>query len=242
MRILEDVLLVVAFVRFVRDDRNTFGHVCANATGMIRVVVCIDEVFDRLVGEHPLYFADRCQGLVVTPRSFDNDEVIFELDCDTPLRAIIQNPGTAADFLRLDADSRGRLRAASSGATAALGVAAEFQCGGTVRLHAVNCDIEDWIAALTLHDVHGKFHATKVFVAGINAFNQRISRKTAVDSRLDCLDETLFVDRSRYSVLPKCRERYKLVLSAHARYLRPAIRRCAVQEAMRCQPNVESSI
>ena len=54
MRILEDFLLVVPFVRFVRDDRNTFGHVCANATGMIRVVVCIDDVFDRLVGEHPL--------------------------------------------------------------------------------------------------------------------------------------------------------------------------------------------
>jgi hypothetical protein len=132
--------------------------------------------------------------------------VIFELDCNTPLRAISQNPDTAADFLRLDADCRGRLRAASSGTTAALEVAAEFQCGGTVRLHAVDCDIEDRIAALTLNDVHGKVHATKVFVAGINAFNQRIARKTAVDSHLDSLDEILFVDRSRYSVLPEGRE------------------------------------
>ena len=170
------------------------------------MVVCIYEVFDRLVGEHPFYFADRCQGLVVTSRSFDNDEVIFELNCNTTLRAIIQNPDTAADFLSLDADSRRRLRAASSGTTAALGVATEFLCGGTVRLHAVDCYIEDRIAALTLHDVHGKFHGTKVFVAGINALNQRIARKTGVDPRLDCLDEALFVDRSRYSVLPEGRE------------------------------------
>ena len=54
VRVLEDLLLVVLLVRFVRDDRNAFRRVRAYAARVVRVMMRVDDVLDRLARRQPL--------------------------------------------------------------------------------------------------------------------------------------------------------------------------------------------
>ena len=173
--ILENFLFVISPVRFVRDDRNTFGRICPNAARVIEMVMRVDEVLDGLVWKHPLRFRDRCHRSIVSSRAFDDDEIVFELDEKTLRRTIIQQPDAVANLLGLNLHTR-RFTTTSAATSATdttttLRVAAKLRRCRAVRFDVPNGEFEYGEAALALNDVHRELHAAKILIVGVNAFN-----------------------------------------------------------------------
>ena len=179
VRIPENLLLVVPLVRFVRDDRNAFGHVRPHPPGMIRMVVRVDHVLDRLVRKHPLRVGDRRQRLFVAGRRLDDHDVVVELDeeCSASRR----KSGTrrrSPIFSGSDRPAAGRLPPPPRhpgrlpwriAADLLMPLDCSAATSATVRSRI-------GIAALTQHDVHRKLHAAEISVLGVDSVERACRR------------------------------------------------------------------
>src|SRR6185436_2938400 len=99
MRILEDLVLVVLPVRLVRDDRHAFGDIRTQAASMVRMMMRVDHVLDRLAGRQPLRRLYRRRGYGVADRPFDHHDVILELDENAAFPVWYQLPDAVRDAL-----------------------------------------------------------------------------------------------------------------------------------------------
>src|SRR5213594_412865 len=193
VRVLEDLLLEIALVGFMRDDRNPLGSVTANTAGVVEMVVRIDKILDRLGRKYSLGFFDRFHCSIVSSFSFGNDQVIFEFYEQALGRSHSQEPDAVGDLLGSDTGRPGTFTAARA-STTSLRIAGDFTSGGTVRFDFGNRDIEDGMTPLALHDMHRKLHAAEIFIVGVKAFENRVACQSSIDFGLDMFDQVLFVD------------------------------------------------
>jgi hypothetical protein len=81
--------LIEVAVAVVGDHRCAFRHEGANATQMIEVIMGVDEVTDRLIGEGPLGFGDHGERALLIERPLDDRDEVLELDGDAVVRAAV---------------------------------------------------------------------------------------------------------------------------------------------------------
>src|SRR5215813_1537914 len=142
---------------------------------MIRMVMSVDHVLDRLIGEHSLRFGDRCHRSLVPGRGFDDHHVILELDQKALRGPKIQKPEAIGDFLCLDLNCSAGARYGRGTGAAALGITTNLEGCRAVRLDIRDHDVKNGIPALLLDDMHWEFHAAEIFVPGINALEESVA-------------------------------------------------------------------
>ena len=80
-------LFVILLVLLVGDDGHTFGHEPPQPARMVKVVVRVDHIFDRLIGNQLLCLGDDRGGAGLTVASFDQNNVILEVHGDAGVSA-----------------------------------------------------------------------------------------------------------------------------------------------------------
>src|SRR6516162_11772680 len=92
-----DAMVEVA-VLVVGDDGCAFRHEAAHATQMVEVVVRIDEILDRLVGEELVGFGHQRVGALIAERPLDHHDIVLELDGDAVVRAAAQEDDAGGEL------------------------------------------------------------------------------------------------------------------------------------------------
>src|SRR5262249_15483411 len=232
MRILEDLFLVVLPVRLVRDDWNAFGDVRTQATTMVRVVMRVDHVFDRLARRQPLRCLHRGRGHGVADGRFDHDHVILELDENAAFAVWYQLPDavrdTHGDWCR--AGCRwGRWRRGD-------GAPHDVDRFRAVGPHLRDADIEYWKTTFAHDDVHRHEDAAEIAILGVGAVDRSVARKDVVDERFDALDYVLVVERGGNRKFAERGEGHRTLAAHHRRLRAGEIRGRALQKSVRGQP------
>src|SRR5688572_460304 len=183
------------------QDRHTFRNESSQSAGMIDMRVGVYDVTNGFVRYELSGLRDnRCRPCLAL-RTLNYHDVVLELDRETSVPA--QNKVYPLGKLlgwRVGgrAPGGGRSRCGRASALRSL----DAHC--TVRRHADDIQVEDWMPTLLLYDLAGKFHAAKVFVARVDRFEKHVTEKGIVYPRLDLLDEVVRVDKpvNRSFVLP----------------------------------------
>ena len=200
--------------------------------------VRVDDVPNRLVRDQPLRFGNDGLGASFALRSFDDHDVILELDGEAGVPAKNQ-VDPFAEFLDRNRWSR-RRRGCWRAATAASGWR-RLNRDGRVDFDVRNREIEDRMVALPLHDMHRKLHSAEIPEVGVGGFENHVAEERIVDPGFHAFDEILVVDESHNRRFVLTHEREHAVLPAADGLLLDGrvVRRCGLQEAMRHHPDLE---
>ena len=92
-------LLEKRFADVMRDNGHALGYKCPQAASVVKVVMGVDDVFDRPVRNGPLHLGDHRHGAFVVLRPFDDHQMILHFDQDAVMRPACQVPDTICHLL-----------------------------------------------------------------------------------------------------------------------------------------------
>ena len=195
VRRLQHDVLVKLPVHLVRDDRRSFGDERPQSGGMIRVVMRVDVIRDRLAGHQAMRLRDVRQRAPLGHGRLDDDEEVLELDeLTVGIGRAAEIPDAVGHLRRLDAR---RLRAAGR----------RLQVHRGVRFDRCDVQLQHRIDPLLLDDARGELHAVEVAVVAEGGLNRHVAERRLRRPGFDLLNQVLRVDVAVDLVLVLHRER-----------------------------------
>ena len=150
---------------------------------MVKVLMRVDDVFDRLVRDELFRLLDHRDGPCVVLRTFDHDQVIAHFDQHAVMRAAGQIPDPVGHLVGLHLD--GGLRDAVG----------RLDVGRNIGLGFGDGQIEGRLAAPFLADPGRELHPAEILVVRVDGFGQRVAEHRIGAPQFDFIDEVLVVDR-----------------------------------------------
>ena len=229
-------LLVERLVHLVRQDRKPFGHHRAQAARMIRVLVRVDDVADRLRRHEPLHLRQHRLGALLVADRFDDHDEVAELHQEVVRNRALERPEARGDLLGRGARRPGgRRRRRTFGRR-------HRQRRGAVWLHAREGQFQDRKAALPLDDAHRILHAGDVAVIRVLRFQDHVAVERVGHGGLDPLDQVLVVDGAADREPVEGTEGHDALAALRAGTHGGVVRRRALQEPVRRQPDLEGAV
>ena len=185
---------VESFVAFVRYNSGSFGHVGAQAAGVIEVVVRVDHILDGFVRNDFFHCRNHRKGTRLIQRSVHHGHKILEFD-ERAIVPAMQQPDAVGKLFRRNALRRDRR--------------VQHRVGHLQRgflnacLRARHHQIKSGKAALLLENMRGKLHAIEILIIAIGCFNGHISQNRVGNPCLDRRHQVPAVDGANNFIFPE---------------------------------------
>ena len=175
-------LLEKRFADVMRDNGGALGHERAQAASVVKVVMRVDHVFDRLVRDDLLHLGDHRHGAFVVLRPFDDHQMILHFYQHAVMRPACQVPDAIRHLLGLHL--HGRLA----------DIVRHLDVGRRMGFDLADGQIEGREASLFLRDLGGKLHPAKILVLGVGRLRQHIAKDGIGVPGFHLLDQVALVD------------------------------------------------